>query len=314
MVINKYAEDEEYELPEYKAISQEMLKIFKETTKIDLKTLEGNKQYIDGQVFSRYWEYPWAIINSKVDKDMKVLDVGCGRAPFLFYLGSVIGCEAHGVDYDGHGSVEDGLWGCDEGRNEKYNFTVKKADVREILPYPDSTFDRVFCISTIEHMNDGEEAKRAAKEMVRVLKPNGLLVITVDQGIFQKEIEEAAGLPYLGECDFSRPKHKKPYSVLGTIFVKSGKDDVVTPEVMGLVAKADGYESVKEMEEAEKEEKEKDVQDIIQKEKEEISETSKGLLATIAGPDEKKDVPPKPKEGITFKEIGAKIMSKFKKK
>lgn len=282
MVINKYASDEEYELPEYKKISKEMLKIFKETTKIDLKTLDGNKQYIDGQGFSRYWEYPWAIINSKVSKDMKVLDVGCGRAPFLFYLGSVIGCEAHGVDYDGYGNVEDGIWGCDEGRNEKYNFSVVKADVRESLPYPDSTFDRVFCISTIEHMNDGEEVKRAANEMVRVLKPNGLLVITIDDGIFQKEIEEAAGLPYLGECDFSRPKHKKPYSVLGMIFVKSGKESELPTMPIG-----GGTTTSMEAEKAEErictkcggkghfaehcdsipkeEEREKDVEDIIKK-------------------------------------------------
>ena len=63
-----------------------------------------------------------------------------------------------------------------------------------------------------------------------------------------------------------------------------------------------------------KEEIEKDVADIIQKQEEEQSETSKGLLATIAGPDKKLDVPPKPKEGITFKEIAEKIKSKLKRK
>ena len=88
---NRYARDEEYDLPEYKKISKEMLKIFKATTKADLSVVEDHKHYLDGQGFSRYWEYPWAIINSKVNKNMKVLDVGCGRAPFLFYLGKVIG-------------------------------------------------------------------------------------------------------------------------------------------------------------------------------------------------------------------------------
>ena len=166
--INKYSTDEEYELSKYKNISKEILKIFKETTKADLKALEGNKNYVDGLVFSRFWEYPWAIINSKVSKDMKVLDVGCGRAPFLPYLGSVVGCEAHGVDYDGSGRIEDGSWGCDEGHNKKYNFTIKKIDVREKLPYPDNSFNRVFCINVIERMSTGDEAKRSVKEMVRV--------------------------------------------------------------------------------------------------------------------------------------------------
>ena len=223
--INKYAADEEYELPEYKKISAEMLKIFKATTKADLTILEGNNHYADGLGFSRFWEYPWAIINSKVSKDMKVLDVGCGRAPFLPYLGKVIGCKAHGVDYDGSGCVEDGLWGCDEGFNAEYNFTVKKADAREHIPFSDNHFDRVFCINVVENMNNADEVRRAVKEMVRVLKPRGLLVITTVDGLYHREIEEAAGIPYLGECDFSKLKIKKPYSVLGMIFVKGAKKD-----------------------------------------------------------------------------------------
>lgn len=287
--INKYARDEEYEFPEYKEIAEAMLKIFKETTKADLKVVEGHKHYVNGMGFSRYWEYPWAITNSKVSKEMKVLDVGCGRAPFLPYLGSVIGCESHGIDYGGYGCIEDGLWGCDEGRNEKYNFTVKKADARERIPYLDNSFNRIFCISTLEHMNDGKEVIRAVKEMVRVLKPNGLLVITIDEGLYHREIEEAAGLPYYGDCDFSRPKHKKPYAVLGMIFIKPGKEEehiITTGTVYGDQMPL-------------KEEEKLDVPPEMPKSPEKET-TSKHIK--------------KEKEGITFKEIGEKIKAKFKRK
>ena len=329
MPINKYAADKEYELPEYKKISAEMLKIFKATTKADLTILEGNNHYADGLGFSRFWEYPWAIINSKVSKDMKVLDVGCGRAPFLPYLGKVIGCKAHGVDYDGSGCVEDGLWGCDEGFNAEYNFTVKKADAREHIPFPGNHFDRVFCISTIEHMSTGDEVRRAVKEMVRVLKPSGLLVITVDEGLYRNEIEESAGLPYYGYCDFSKLKIKKPYSVLGMIFVKAGKEKEVATmpkqDIIGIGPSAtisslppqppseveekkeeaeEGVDLPFEPEMENSEETEKDVEDIIQKEKEEELGVSPTLPSEYKGK----------KEGITFREIAEKIKDKLRRK
>ena len=293
--ITQYARDREYDFPEYRKISKIIFKIFKETTKANLNVVKGHKHYRDGIGFSRNWEYPWAIINSKVSKDMKVLDVGCGRAPFLFYLGSVIKCETHGVDSGDRGPIEDGLWGCDEGHNKKYNFTVKKADVREKLPYPDNSFDRVFCISVIEHMKDGDKVKKAVKEMVRVLKKNGLLVITAIDGIHQKEIEEAAGIPYYGECDFSRPDRRGPYQVLGMIFVKGKEKKEEEPEIAALYengktptdemvteAKKQVEERKAKEEKKTEEEKEKDSPIPPQKEKEEMdkleTEAGKGEL------------------------------------
>lgn len=47
------------------------------------------------------------------------------------------------------------------------------------LDYPDAMFDAVACISVLEHIPAPGD-QRALRELVRVLKPNGVLVLTVD--------------------------------------------------------------------------------------------------------------------------------------
>lgn len=47
------------------------------------------------------------------------------------------------------------------------------------LPYPDSSFDVVTCISTLEHLSQ-EDRKLAVAELSRVLKLGGLLILTAD--------------------------------------------------------------------------------------------------------------------------------------
>jgi SAM-dependent methyltransferase len=49
------------------------------------------------------------------------------------------------------------------------------------LTFADGTFDRVFSISTIEHISDDGDV-RAAQEMGRVLKPGGRAVLTFEWG------------------------------------------------------------------------------------------------------------------------------------
>ena len=44
------------------------------------------------------------------------------------------------------------------------------------LPFPDATFDKVVCTEVLEHVPDD---KRALSEMVRVLKPGGLIAVSV---------------------------------------------------------------------------------------------------------------------------------------
>lgn len=49
------------------------------------------------------------------------------------------------------------------------------ASTGERLPFADGSFDAVLCLETIEHLPD---ARGAAREMMRILRPGGLVMIT----------------------------------------------------------------------------------------------------------------------------------------
>lgn len=53
------------------------------------------------------------------------------------------------------------------------------ADVRS-LPFPDASFDAVYSGSTLDHFDAAGDVQRALAELRRVLRPGGMLVITMD--------------------------------------------------------------------------------------------------------------------------------------
>jgi len=55
------------------------------------------------------------------------------------------------------------------------------ADVRA-LPFPGETFDVVVSTSTLDHFDSKAGIREALKELFRVLRPGGTLVVTVDNG------------------------------------------------------------------------------------------------------------------------------------
>jgi 2-polyprenyl-3-methyl-5-hydroxy-6-metoxy-1,4-benzoquinol methylase len=61
--------------------------------------------------------------------------------------------------------------------------TAKRATLPDI-PYSDSAFDVVVCTETLEHVTDAADTLRA---MHRVLKPEGLLIISVPDGRLDEE-------------------------------------------------------------------------------------------------------------------------------
>jgi len=135
----------------------------------------------------KYWEYPWTITNSRLTRQMKILDIGSGWSLFPMYLAR-------------HGHQVDAI-DIDEDQMTKISPFLAKIQGAEInyraqnvldMDYEDETFDRVFCISVLEHIEEEEvDGKlvnyhsrnldiKAMSEMLRVLKPSGLLLMTVD--------------------------------------------------------------------------------------------------------------------------------------
>lgn len=105
------------------------------------------------------------------DKPIKVLDVACGTADFTIEIAQKVtpGSEVTGVD------ISEGMMavGREKIRKAGVSAELYTADC-EALPYKDNTFDRIsvgFGVRNFEHLDIG------LKEMYRVLKPEGKLVI-----------------------------------------------------------------------------------------------------------------------------------------
>lgn len=219
-VTTQWARDEEYHLPFYRQLTRRITQIHQLTgrAKLDPKTPE----YSGGLYWSRQWEYPWAVQQAQPFKDMRVLDVGCGMAPFLIYLGQV-GCKAYGSDpgYEG----PDGLWGYGESFGAPHIVEVHRESMRE-LSWQDKSFDAIFCLSVLEHVSIPGEIESGIEEMKRVLKPEGKLILTVDDigigprmgllsiGVF------TAGHQFEGCFDREYPSTRYPYHILGIVMEK----------------------------------------------------------------------------------------------
>jgi SAM-dependent methyltransferase len=194
--------------------------------------------------WSREWEYPWAVINAEITRNYTtILDCGCGGSPLLPYITEKTGCFSTGIDL---------TYGDRFKEIERYdtpladlknfytdpstlvpNFKVVKGSIANIPAVPEF-FDRVFCISVIEHIESEDIAKKCVSEMVRVLKPGGRLLITMDHtqhknhikpwclGQFQKIIDWS-GLKLFGRSDFSVPEDEEIhglYHVVGFVLQK----------------------------------------------------------------------------------------------
>jgi len=125
---------------------------------------------------ARLWEYPFAVLEGEPE-GKTCADIGCGMSAFTLYLhacGTVTGVDpdlfTHGVKHLGHGVSQDFL--------KRTGLDIRQS-THEL---PSDHFDRVFCISVIEHVSR-RKVHGMVRDMARILKPGGLLVMTVDVNI-----------------------------------------------------------------------------------------------------------------------------------
>jgi len=122
------------------------------------------------------------VLNNIPKPPAKLLDVGCKESIFLLEMDK-LGFDAYGIDINDY-----------EVPYKKFI----KADARNI-PFEDKTFDVVTCISALEHYGlvetpynsdtiyDPEAPFKAIKEMARVLKDDGMIILTLPYGHTENE-------------------------------------------------------------------------------------------------------------------------------
>jgi len=213
--------------------------------------------------WSRRWEYPWAILAAGFgDRGVRTLDVGGGGSPFSRYLARA-GHESHVADpsldrgssfvYDASKSIAqnarsvakrvlfraagiNSLWGLpDHDGRSPVRYAASPANA---LAYPDAHFDRVFCLSVMEHIPIGIWDD-CMGEFTRVLRPGGRLIITLDMTTpeanerLYRRLVEGTDLLLIGEPDYPVPlsaeeqRLRHPghgYETIGLVWEKSSVD------------------------------------------------------------------------------------------
>jgi len=134
--------------------------------------------------YNRQWEYPFAASHlaawrqknsrkaSSSDVALRALDFGSGYTFFPWYLAQL---SWNVTCYD----VDDGLRPRFAARADTEAVQLMIGDGTKI-PYGDANFDVVYSLSVLEHVT-GRSA--VLGELLRVLRPAGLLILTFDVGL-----------------------------------------------------------------------------------------------------------------------------------
>jgi SAM-dependent methyltransferase len=177
----------------------------------------------------------------------RVLDVACGGGELSLQI-SERGCNVYGIDIS-----EEGINQAKRlAEREKIAARFEVADAQH-LPYQDSFFEKVVCSSSLEHFTKDVEG---LKEMNRVLKPGGTLVLTTDsvlylcdERLWERHREKASVVNYYDQESLKKRLEISGFSVvrikylckspIASFFIKlwvEGKAGGLMGVVMSLLA------------------------------------------------------------------------------
>ncbi|HPM47915.1 MAG TPA: class I SAM-dependent methyltransferase [bacterium] len=108
------------------------------------------------------------IFSDYVGKNKKILDVGCGYGRVLNELYQAGFKELYGVDFSS------GMIARGKRLYPELNLVVNEDGK---LPFDNNSFDAVLLIAVLTCMAEGSDQQRLMREIIRVLKPGGILYI-----------------------------------------------------------------------------------------------------------------------------------------
>lgn len=141
---------------------------------------KGMFSFFEGNT-TREYEYPWAFHAIPIKKEMKVLEFGGSLSGFQFVLSKY---EAKVDNVDPGMKAKGKGWQVNKQTinklNKKFNTDVKLYNsFIEKAKLKSNYYDCVYSISVLEHLSK-KELENAMKEIYRILKPGGHLIMTID--------------------------------------------------------------------------------------------------------------------------------------
>ena len=136
-----------------------------------------------GKVFTKPQEDLPRIVKLFKKKNVKkILDLGCGSGRHIVYLAKR-SFEVYGIDIASKGIKITKDW----LKREKLKANLRVSNIYKKLPYPNNFFDALVSTQALHH-NKISNIRKLIKEIERVLKPGGLIFITVSKRGSKKDI------------------------------------------------------------------------------------------------------------------------------
>jgi len=147
-----------------------------------------------GKIFKKVQQdMPRIIKIFKKSNVNKVLDLGCGTGRHLVLL-AMNNFSVYGFDISSHGIKIANTW----LKRLGLRANLRIGNIYEKLPYENDFFDAIISTQTLHHGNI-MEIRGLIKEIERILKPNGLVFVTVRKHVSRKHIPKDSlyGIRYI---------------------------------------------------------------------------------------------------------------------
>lgn len=136
------------------------------------KLIDERKDSLEWLVLRKARESHWNELFDIQPGD-KLLDAGCGLGDYTVFA---LKAKAKVWAFD----YSDGMTRCTIARVKRLGLRTEAITQDSVLsiPYSDEIFDKVFCLSVLDHLSD-KDRKMALRELTRVLKTGGKMYLSV---------------------------------------------------------------------------------------------------------------------------------------
>jgi SAM-dependent methyltransferase len=181
--------------------------------------------------FPEFYHFDRAItayLDSFPGRKPVILDIGSPKL-FGMYLAHTRKVDVELADVDPSALVDyEAMWDSLK-HHAKGTVSFSRRDARS-LQLPDAAFDIVFSMSVIEHVEGEAADSRAVRELLRVLKPGGLLALSVPFGHAYAEQDILRRV----ELDHRNPSSSPPPRFFQRIYDETSFDSRILSPAAGL--------------------------------------------------------------------------------